>query len=221
MILQIRDTIEKRSIFMKKYFVEAVGTFFLVLTIGLSQGNPFAVGGILVTMIYMGGYISGGHYNPAVSLAVYIRGKLDRQTTVFYIISQLLGSLAAASVYFMITAEVFTPKPALNTNAFAVILIEALFTFALCSVVLHVATSAKNIPNQYFGAAIGGTVMAGIFAAAPISGAVFNPAVIVGPYLYDIAHLGANLHLLVWYMVATTIGSLAAGFAFKNIIKEK
>lgn len=206
---------------MKKYFVEAVGTFFLVLTVGLSQGNPFAVGGILATMIYMGGYISGGHYNPAVSVAVYIRGKLDKRTTVFYIISQLLGSFAAASVYFMITAQVFTPKPMLDTNAFAVILVEALFTFALCSVVLHVVTSAKNVPNQYFGAAIGGTVMAGIFAAAPISGAVFNPAVVVGPYLYDLAHISTNLQFLVWYLVATMIGSLAAGFAFKNIIKEK
>lgn len=206
---------------MKKYFVEFLGTFFLVLVGGLSQGNPFAIGGILAAMVYLGGYISGGYFNPAVTFAVFIRGKIDRRNAILYMLSQILAGGAAASVYYMATATILNPKPPVTTNPFSVILVEALFTFALCSVVLHVATAAKNIPNQFYGAAIGLTVMAGAFAAGPISGALFNPAIVIGPYLYDIANLSTKIDILSWYLVAMIIGSTAAGFAFKSIIKEK
>ena len=95
---------------MKRYLTELIGTFFLVLTVGLSVGMPMAalaIGSVLMVMVYMGGHISGGHYNPAVSLAVMLRGKLSPIDFVPYIVSQLAGSFLACYVVWIITGKTF------------------------------------------------------------------------------------------------------------------
>ena len=171
----------------RKYLVEFIGTFFLVFTVAsavLFGGNhgviaPLSIGFVLMVMVYAGGHISGGHYNPAVSFAAAIRGALAWGQLIPYWIFQVLGGACAALLvaHYAVLPELsgcpFTPVQ--------VIIGEFLFTFALCYVVLLVATSEKTQGNSYYGLAIGSTVLVGAFAVGGIFclGA-FNPAVAVG-----------------------------------------
>jgi aquaporin Z len=89
---------------MKKYFAELIGTFFLVLTIGctvIGHGAgalaPLAIGSALMVMVFAGGHISGGHFNPAVTLGVWLRGKCETKDVVPYMIFQIVGAVLAAS----------------------------------------------------------------------------------------------------------------------------
>ena len=131
---------------MKNYVTEFIGTFFLVLTVGLTVIGgtslaPLAIGSALMVMVYMGGHISGGHYNPAVTLAVIMRGKLKSSEAVPYWVSQILGSFAASAVVYIVLRKTFAPAPGAGVNGFQALLVEFLFTFALALVVLNVATS--------------------------------------------------------------------------------
>ena len=170
----------------RKYLVEFIGTFFLVLTVAsavLLGGDgviaPLSIGFALMIMVYAGGHISGGHYNPAVSLAAVIRGALDKKQLLPYWISQVLGAVVA-----VLAILPFAEVPEVSGCPFTmvqVILGEFLFTFALCYVVLQVATSEKTKGNSYYGLAIGSTVLVGAFAVGGIlTPGAFNPAVAVG-----------------------------------------
>jgi aquaporin Z len=172
---------------MKSYLTEFIGTFFLVLTIGLTvvQGvaaAPLAIGSVLMVMVYMGGHVSGGHYNPAVSLAVMLRGKLSPLQFIPYVVAQVAGALAAAvTVAYLLDGKTFVPAPGKDVTQMQALVAEILFTLALALVVLNAATAAKTAGNSFYGLAIGFTVMVGAFAAGPISGGAFNPAVGTGP----------------------------------------
>ena len=131
---------------MKNYVTEFIGTFFLVLTIGLTVVGgtdfaPLAIGSVLMVMVYMGGHVSGAHYNPAVTLAVYLRGKLTGAEVAPYVVAQVIGSLAATFMVHIITLSPFAPAPAADAGTMAALLVEVLFTFALALVVLNVATA--------------------------------------------------------------------------------
>lgn len=201
---------------LKKCFVEFIGTFFLVLTIGctvFTSGDgvipAIAIGLILAVMVYAGGHISGGHYNPAVSLAAAIRGALSWKDILPYWIAQLLGAAVAAfAVLYLVEV------PAVTTESFdigALILFEFLFTFALCYVVLHVATSKDTEGNSYYGFAIGATVLAGAFASAGICCGAFNPAVALGLLTMSAASIK-----IVWITALTNlIGGAAAACVYK------
>lgn len=171
---------------LKKYVVEAIGTFFLVFTIASavlmadeSVIAPVSIGFALMIMVYAGGHISGGHYNPAVSLAAAIRGALERKEIIPYWISQIIGS----SLAVLLVAR-FAPIPTMAAapeSISALIIGEFLFSFALCYVVLQVATSKKTEGNSYYGFAIGATVTVGAFAVGGIlCPGAFNPAVAWG-----------------------------------------
>jgi len=172
---------------IRKYVVEFIGTFFLILTIGSTvtlNGNgvipPVAIGVILMVMIYAGGPISGGHYNPAVSLAVFLRGAMPAKDVLPYMAAQLLGGVVAA-LTIMEFKHGLNPVDTFNFRIHDLLLAEFLFTFALAYVVLQVATVKENANNSYFGFAIGGTVMAGAFAVGgTVCSGAFNPAVEVG-----------------------------------------
>lgn len=198
---------------MKKYVIEFIGTFFLVLTIAFT-GNPIAIAAILVSMIYMGGYISGGHYNPAVTLAVLIRGKVTALDAVVYWIVQILGALCAALIYFSVTGKYFIPAPDIQATFLSAVLMEALFTFALASVVLHTATADETKGNQYYGLAIGFVILAGAFAGG-LSGGAYNPAVGVGPLLANISNIGVRTQNLMIYVIGPLSGGLLAGILFR------
>src|SRR3954464_7265323 len=130
-----------------KYAVEAIGTFFLVFTVGAAAGsaNPFAplgIGAVLMVMVYAGGHLSGGHYNPAVTLAVLVRRRITLRDAFAYWIFQLGAGLLAAVGVRRVIDPVEVGRSATMTLAghtlIAAFLVELLFTFALCYVVLNV-----------------------------------------------------------------------------------
>jgi aquaporin Z len=160
---------------MNKYIAEFIGTFFLVLTIGCTViGNgagalaPLAIGSALMVMIFAGGHISGGHFNPAVTLGVWLRGKCDTKDVAPYMTFQIIaGVLAALAVKFLKGGASVTPLQPATVSA---LLAEFLFTFALVYVVLNTATAKGTSGNSFYGLAIGFTVMVGAFSVGNISG---------------------------------------------------
>jgi len=205
---------------MAKLLTEFIGTFFLVLTVGLTVVSgtalaPLAIGSSLMIMVYMGGHISGGHYNPAVSLGVWLRGKLTAKDFGAYFVTQLLGAIVAALVVNVIAGHAFAPEPGLGSTTLGAFLAEALFTFALVLVVLQTATSEKTAGNSYYGLAIGFTIVVAAFAAGPISGGAFNPAVGLGPIVVNVL-LGGGSFANAWlYLVGPLAGGALAAGVFK------
>ena len=205
---------------MRNYLTEFIGTFFLVLTIGLTVLGgtplaPLAIGASLMIMVYMGGHISGGHFNPAVSLAVLLRGKMASVGEfVGYVISQCVGALVAALMVYVIVGKTFAPAPGPTASVGAAFLVELLYTFALALVVLNSAASAKTHGNSFYGLAIGFTVVVGAFAGGAISGGAFNPAVGVGPILVDTVLGGGSPANLWLYLVAPLAGGALAAMVF-------
>lgn len=200
---------------MHRYLTEVIGTFFLVLTIGLTAVAelplaPLAIGAVLTAMVYMGGHISGAHYNPAVSLALLMRGKLSGRDFGLYVVSQFGGALLAAIAVYFMTATAWAPRPAAGAALPAVLLAEFLFTFALVVVVLQVAINPTTNGNAYYGLAIGSTVAAGAVAVGGISGGVFNPAVGIGPTLVDIVMGGGSATSLWIYIVTPFVAGVVA-----------
>jgi aquaporin Z len=204
---------------MNKYLVEAIGTFFLVLTIGTCVVDkkpddgvipPLAIGSVLMVMVYAGGHVSGAHYNPAVTLAVWLRGRCPTSDVAGYMIAQGAGALVAAIIVRVLKGSGAGTGPA---NLSAALLAELLYTFALAYVVLNVATAKSTSGNSYYGLAIGFTVLAGAFAVGGISGGVFNPAVALG-----ITVMGLSPVANIWvYLLANFVGGALAGVAFKQI----
>ena len=203
---------------MNKYITELLGTFFLVFTIGCTVvGNgagalaPLAIGSALMVMIFAGGHISGGHYNPAVTLGVWLRGKCETKDVTGYIVSQIVGAmLAASAVKYLKVGATVAP---MNLAVLPAILAEFLFTFALVFVVLNVATAKGTAGNSFYGLAIGFTVMTGAFAVGNISGGVFNPAVAVG-----ISMMGLSAWANIWiYLVAQFAAGAAAALCFRVV----
>ncbi|HEV8377163.1 MAG TPA: aquaporin [Candidatus Polarisedimenticolia bacterium] len=203
---------------MKKYVTELIGTFFLVLTIGCTviAGGPqvvppLAIGSILMVMVFAGGHISGGHYNPAVTLGVFMRGRCPARDVAPYIASQVLGALlAAGAVKFMTGGAGVTPMMPVAGPA---LVAEFLFTFALVYVVLNVATAKGTLGNPFYGLAIGMTVMSGAFAVGGISGGAFNPAVGVG-----VCAMGLVAWPSLWiYLIADFLAGAVAATAFKAL----
>ncbi len=202
---------------MKKYVTEFVGTFFLVLTIGLtviggSPMAPLAIGCSLMIMVYMGGHVSGGHYNPAVSLALLLRGKLPSSEFVPYVVAQIAGALAAAWVAYLTTGRTFAPEPSTTATALQALVVEIVYTFALVIVVLNTATHPAVKGNSFYGLAIGFTIVVAAFAGGPISGGAFNPAVGIGPTVFH-AMLGSGTWRHLWLYVVGPLagGAIAAG----------
>jgi len=200
---------------MRSYLMEFIGTFFLVLGIGLS-GNPAAIGLTLMVMIYAGGHISGAHYNPAVTLAVWMRGKCETKDVPGYLLGQVLGATAAAIVYYIFNEpKTFAPAPGAGVSISHALLAEVIWTFALAFVVLNVATSEKTAGNYIYGLAIGMTVTAGALTVGPISGGCFNPAVYIGPALIHTRNSHTLLTYLPLYIIGPCLGGILAALTFK------
>ncbi len=205
---------------MKSYLTEFIGTFFLVLTVCLTAptGNPLAplaIGASLMIMVYMGGHISGGHYNPAVSLAAALRGALPMGRLAPYWLAQVFGAVVAALAARYALGKPFACAPAAGVGAGQALLVEFLYTFALCLVVLQVATSKKTEGNSYYGLAIGFTIVVAAFAGGGISGGAFNPAVGLGPIAVDAVLSGGGLSNLWLYLAGPLAGGAAAAMVFK------
>jgi aquaporin Z len=203
---------------MNKYLAEFIGTFFLVLTIGctvIGHGAgpfaPLAIGSALMVMIFAGGHISGGHFNPAVTLGVWLCGKCEAKDVAPYMTFQIMGGvLAALVVKFLKGRGAVAP---LHPAAVPAFLAEFLFTFALVYVVLNVATAKDTSGNSFYGLAIGSTVLVGAFSVGNISGGAFNPAVAAG-----ISVMGLSSWSNIWiYLLADFAGGTVAAGAFKAL----
>jgi aquaporin Z len=204
----------------RKLVTEFIGTFFLVLTVGLAvtgevEMAAVAIGSVLMVMVYMGGHISGAHYNPAVTLAVWLRGKITPPEAGAYIATQLVAAVVAALVSQMASGTTFPVAPAAGLPLGTFFLLEFLFTFALTLVVLNVATAPTTAGNSFYGLAIGFTVVVGAFVVGPLTGGAFNPAVAVGPNVVDAMAGGDGLGGLWVYVVACCLGGLAAALVYR------
>lgn len=190
----------------KKLAVEFIGSFFLIFTIGTASGDlaPFAIAGVLAAMIFAGGRVSGAHYNPAVTVSVWIGGGMPAREVVPYIVSQTAAA-CAAGLTAAACAGIADSPAVFDTKTLMVA--EILFTFALCFVILNVTASE----NSFYGAAIGLVVLAGIISVGSLSGAVFNPAVAVGLFVKG----AADAPGVVLYTIANLTGGAVAAFVFR------
>ena len=199
-----------------KLITEFIGTFFLTLTICTAAAfgtagsyAPFAIASTLMVMIYAGGHVSGAHYNPAVTISIYMRGACDKSEVAPYIASQVVAGVMGA----MVASNVLMPDGevgplVMDTGpAFGA---ELMFTFALAYVILNVATSESTDGNGYYGAAIAFVVLAGALTVGPISGASFNPAVTAS--LVSAGVMGAADSWV--HLVPQLIGGVLAALVF-------
>jgi len=207
-----------------KLVVEFIGTFFLVFTVGMTVKSPdaaalapLAIGSALMVMVYAGGHFSGGHYNPAVTLGVTLRGKCTWADAIPYWVAQFLAGVAAGACVLFIkgtgTPVPAPPSPGTTYNMAAWFLVEFLFTFALVYVVLNSATAKGTAGNSFYGLAIGFTVVVGAFAVGPVSGGAFNPAVGLGVTVMGLADIS---HLVV-YLLACFLGGAVAALVFNAL----
>ena len=209
---------------MKKYLVEFIGTFFLVFTVGMTvmapgAGSfaPLAIGSALAVMIFAGGHVSGGHFNPAVTLGVWLRGKCPAAEVVPYMISQaaaaLVASAAVKALKTGLVAKAAALSGAMTPEVAPALLAEFIFTFALVWVVLNVATAKGTSGNSFYGLAIGFTVLTGAYAVGGVSGGVFNPAVAVG-----VCTMGLVSWSSLWiYLVANFAAGAVAALAYQVV----
>jgi aquaporin Z len=190
---------------MKNYITEFIGTFFLVTVIGMTviepgakEMAPYAIGTALMVMAFAGGHRSGGHYNPAVSLAIWMRGKLTTAELVPYMVSQVLGAIAAAFIVGMLKSG--STVTCANPDIAKALVAEILGTFALAYVVLNTATDKDLAGNSFYGLAIGMTVACMAYAFGGVSGGAFNPAVAVG-----ISQMGLSAWQNIWLFIAAVV----------------
>lgn len=202
---------------MNKYITEFIGTMFLVLVIGIAAIDgaagtmaPVAIGSILMVMIFAGGHISGAHYNPAVTLAILIRGRINIRGAITYWIAQIGGALAAWAIATFIF-DIEGADTSAITSTSQGLGAEFLGTFALAYVVLNTATAKGTNGNSFYGLAIGFTVLACAYSFGKFSGGAFNPAVAIGACL-----MKGFVWIDMWiYFVGSIAGAALAALVFK------
>lgn len=194
-----------------KLVAEFIGTFFLLSVVAFS-GNPFAIGAVLTVLVYSSGHISGAHFNPAVTLAFYLKGVLSKKEAWSYVAAQFLGGVAAMLFFTTVQAERFAPQPANQTSLITALIVEVVFTFLLVRTILLVAADPKLKGNQFFGVAIGAALMIGAYVGGPVSGGAFNPVVGIVPHLFTIPQPATATSLLILYTVGPLLGGWLAQF---------
>jgi aquaporin Z len=216
---------------VKNFVSEFLGTFFLVLTVGLnvvggSAAPALSIGASLMCMIYALGGISGAHFNPAVTLALVICGKEKAENIPLYMASQVIGGLAAAAVFVSLTGGSVELKPGADYGWGAAAFAEIVYTFVLCFTVLNVATlSGAHLTNggkaaQIYGLAIGFCIVVGGYAIGAVSGGSLNPAVSIALDTSSAMKGGSFMNCLA-YSAFEFIGAGAAAGAFMVVRDEE
>lgn len=211
-----------------KVLSEFVGTFYLVFVMGCnvlsnSIGSALSVGAMLMVMIYALGSVSGAHFNPAVTIAIWgsSRGLLSFGDACLYILGQIGGGFCAALSYWFLFGQTFTISPVGQYTVVSAMVVESLYTMALCYVVLNVTTTRKQDGSNYFGLAIGFTIVSAALAIGGISGCVLNPAVALGCSLVAGMHGGSAAFAYTgMYFCVPFAGALLADFAFYVVQKR-
>lgn len=206
---------------MQSYIMEAIGSFFLVLVFGFT-GDPLAVGLTLMALVYMGSQVSGAHYNPAVSLAFFLKRELNALDLFGYVFSQLLGGFLASTVLFYLSHSVFYIEPPATTNLYQQAFSEVVFTFVFVMVMLIFSLSASQRRSQLKGLVVGLTFTGMLMVSTPISGGILNPAISLGTAGLDLIRGGNSyVHAFLYTLAPLTGGALAAfTFSFMHPASE-
>ncbi|HSC25356.1 MAG TPA: aquaporin [Candidatus Babeliales bacterium] len=201
---------------MKQYVMEFLGTFFVTIAISLI-GNPIAIGLMLMAMIYVGGHISGAHYNPAISFACFVQNRLQLTEMGMYIAAQLLGATAALCFFMMITNNSFILDMVPGSSVVGPMSIELLLVLVLCWVYL-----TMNVTNRYKDTAISGIVIGLTLMAIASIGSIFNPAVAAASVLCNIIQEGSfnDFSSLIVYIVGPLVGGLGGSVIFNYFKSE-
>jgi aquaporin Z len=211
---------------MKKYLTEFIGTFFLVLTVvmvvnnpGIDPMAPLAIAGIYLAMIYAGSHISGGHFNPAITIAFLMCRQINRGDALYYIIVQLIASVlsAAIGVYLHDCSGGLEIVARVNEQPICTVMGEFLGTFVLVYVFLNVTNTGKTDRNDFSGLAIGFSVLAMSYGLGGLSGGAFNPAIVLGG---SVAGMFAWDDLL-FYLIGSLLGAAAAATAIQLIDRKE
>lgn len=216
-------------ILIPKLVNEFIGTFFLVLVVCITGANgevykctgitpAFAIGGMLMVLVFMGGHVSGAHYNPAVTIGILAAGRsrIGVIDALAYILTQFVASFAAAGAQFAITGTTLGIHRGPNITPGGAMFVEGLFTFILVTVVLNVATTVALESNSFYGTAIGFCVISGAICVGSISGGVFNPAVAFGPVLVNALSATPQHETEIWiYYIGCCGGALVAAAVFR------
>jgi aquaporin Z len=205
-------------VLQRKLVVEFVGMFLFMFTVGMATNTagagvlaPLAIGSALMVMVFAGGHVSGGHFNPAVSTAVFLRGRMAANEFLPYVVTQVAAAVVAGLlVRYVGGRETATPV----ASAGKMLVAEFIFTFALAWVVLHVATARGTDGNSFYGLAIGFTVLTGAFAVGGISGGAFNPAIAIGAMVTGLFEW-ANIWI---YLLADFLGAATAAYVFLYVL---
>ena len=218
---------------MKKYLAEMIGTMVLVLIgcgaavfAGAAQpfasigtlGVAFAFGISVIAMVYSIGSISGGHINPAITLGIFLSGRMSGKDATMYILFQTIGAIIASSILWFLAKDSGSTTTPTGANGFAegrmaaAFVAETVFTFIFVLVVLGV--TAKNGHNKFAGVAIGFALVMIHIVFIPITGTSVNPARSVGPALFEGAHAISQLWL---FIVAPFLGAAIAAGVWKGI----
>ncbi len=202
----------------RKLVVEFIGMFIFMFTVGMATNKagagalaPLAIGGVLMVIVFAGGHVSGGHYNPAVSTAVLVRGRMTPVEWVGYAVTQVVAAALAGLVVRWVGGK---EAHAVVASSPKMLVAEFIFTFALAWVVLNVATARGTLGNSFYGLAIGFTVVAGAYAVGGISGGVFNPAIAIGGMVSGLFEWSK-----IWvYLIADLLGAAAAAVTFLYVL---
>ena len=206
---------------MKRLVMEFLGTFFFILTIVMT-GNPFAIAAMLMAWVYIGGAVSGGHYNPLVSYAVALRHQLSWHDFFRYCCAQVLGSLAAFELSYFLGKAIAIPAPGPHISLMQAFTMETFLSFVFASTILAIASSSHYSGNYVFGLVIGGVIPALAFLGGPISGGLFNPALAIGANLFGFfKHIPLSLHHLVMYVGGAFLGAFLAVIAYNYFHEEE
>jgi aquaporin Z len=202
-----------------KVLTEFVGTFFFLFTISLAAngGSPLAalaIGGALMVMVYMGGHLSGAHYNPAVSTALLIRKKMPAVDYVPYLLAQIAAGILAFLTGWWISGQTVAIAPGSGVDPAKALIVEIIFTAMLALVVLNVATHRANAGKGFYGLAIGFTIVIAAIAGGGISGGAFNPAVGIGATVIDATQGGGSFEHIWLYIVGPLAGGVLASLIY-------
>jgi aquaporin Z len=202
----------------RKLVVEFIGMFLFVFTVGMATNKagagvlaPVAIGSVLMVMVFAGGHISGGHFNPAVSTGVFLRGRMSANEYRGYVLTQFVAAVLAGLTVRVVGGH---EAHAAVAGAGRMLIAEFLFTFGLVWVVLNVATAKGTDGNSFYGLAIGFTVVAGALAVGGISGGAFNPAIAIGAMVTGLFKW-SNIWI---YLLADFLGAILAARAFLYVL---
>lgn len=203
---------------MQKYIAELIGSFFLVLALGLT-GNILGSGLLIIAVIYLGGHISGAHYNPAVTLAFWAARGMPLKTMLWYLLNQLAGALLGCLLIFLIVGTSLQVIPSTSSTSVQYTIVEFLFGFLLCMVYLTLFLTPYFRNNRIYGLAIGLSYTGILMVGQPVTGGVFNPALAAAISIVDFFDHGESYQYLHVYILSPAIGAIIAGNLFSYFIR--